>query len=73
MDSVGLDWQVAGFGNFSSRGTSDMILRNVNSGALVVYNINSNQVTGATFMGAVAWILKCWHSVISAAPPVRPI
>jgi hypothetical protein len=30
-----------------------MILRNVNSGALLVYDINSNQVTGATFMGAV--------------------
>ena len=30
-----------------------MILRNVNSGALLVYNINSNQVTGAVFMGAV--------------------
>jgi hypothetical protein len=45
--------QVAGFGNFSSRGTSDMILRNVNNGGLEVYDINSNQITGAAFMGVV--------------------
>jgi hypothetical protein len=47
MGAVGLDWQVAGFGNFSSRGTSDMILRNNNTGGLEVYDINSNQITGA--------------------------
>jgi hypothetical protein len=53
MGAVGLDWQVAGFGNFSSRGTSDMILRNTNTGGLEVYDINSNQITGAAFMGTV--------------------
>jgi myo-inositol-hexaphosphate 3-phosphohydrolase len=30
-----------------------MILRNVNNGGLEVYDINSNQITGAAFMGAV--------------------
>jgi len=48
-----LDWQQAAFGNFSSRGTSDMILRNTNTGGLEVYDIDSNQITGAAFMGTV--------------------
>src|SRR5207237_767716 len=53
MGTVGLNWQVAGFGNFSSRGTSDMILRNVNTGGLEVYDINNNQITGAASLGQV--------------------
>jgi hypothetical protein len=32
MDAVGLDWQIAGFGNVSSRGETDMILRNTTTG-----------------------------------------
>jgi hypothetical protein len=28
LGNVGLDWQVMGFGNFSSRGETDLILRN---------------------------------------------
>src|SRR5262249_3095693 len=48
-----LDWQVMGFGNFSSRGETDMILRNANNGGVEVYDINNNQLTGPSFMGAV--------------------
>src|SRR3989440_10485638 len=48
-----MDWQVMGFGNFSSRGETDMILRNVNTGGVEVYDINNNQITGANFMGTV--------------------
>jgi hypothetical protein len=43
LGTVGLDWQVGRFGNFSSRGTSDMIMRNANTGAFEVYNIANNQ------------------------------
>ena len=50
---MGLNWQVGGFGNFSSLGESDMILRNTNTGGLEVYDINNNQITGAAFMGTV--------------------
>src|SRR5262249_53169288 len=39
--------------NFSSRGTSDMLLRNMNTGGLQVYDINSNQITGSAFTGTV--------------------
>jgi probable HAF family extracellular repeat protein len=55
MGMIGLDWQAGGqvVGNFSSRGTSDIILRNKNTGGLEVYDINSNQITGAAFMGTV--------------------
>jgi len=42
-----------GFGNFSSRGETDMILRNANNGGVEVYDINNNQITGAASMGAV--------------------
>jgi hypothetical protein len=48
-----MNWQVMGFGNFSSRGETDMILRNVNNGGVEVYNIANNQITGANFMGTV--------------------
>jgi hypothetical protein len=43
----------SGVGNFSSRGTSDMLLRNSNTGGLQVYDIDSNQITGAAFIGTV--------------------
>src|SRR5262245_49772731 len=53
LGTVGIDWQVMGFGNFSSRGETDMILRNANNGGGEVYDIANNQITGAAFMGAV--------------------
>jgi hypothetical protein len=34
LGAVGLDWQVLGFGNFSSLGDNDMVLRNVNTGGV---------------------------------------
>jgi hypothetical protein len=43
LGTVGLDWQVGRFGNFSSRGTNDMIMRNANTGAFEVYNMANNQ------------------------------
>jgi hypothetical protein len=50
---VGLDWQVSGFGDFSSRNEGDMLLRNVNTGGLMLYDIANNQITGAFFLGNV--------------------
>jgi hypothetical protein len=50
----GMDWQVMGFGDFSSMpGETDMILRNSNTGGVEVYDISNNQITGSAFMGAV--------------------
>jgi hypothetical protein len=45
IGTVGLDWQFSGVGNFSGRGTSDMMLRNSKTGGLEVYDINNNQMT----------------------------
>src|SRR5262245_65999327 len=53
LGNVGLDWQVMGFGNFSSFGENDMILRNANNGGVEVYDIRNNQIIGANFMGTV--------------------
>ena len=62
MGSVGLDWQIGGqdgfgntssIGNFSSKGEADMILRNGKTGALELYDINSNQITNAFALGTV--------------------
>ena len=50
---MGLDWQVAGFGPVSGPGASDMVLRNVNTGAFEVYDIANNQITGAAALGSV--------------------
>ena len=48
-----MNWQFSGIGNFSSCGTSDMLLRDANTGGLQAYNINSNQITGSFFLGSV--------------------
>ena len=39
--------------DFSSRGENDMILRNVNTGGVEVYDLSNNQITGAAFMSTV--------------------
>jgi Subtilase family len=53
LGAVGLDFQTLGFGNFGSFGNTDMMLRNVNTGALQVYNISNNQITNSASMGTV--------------------
>jgi hypothetical protein len=58
LGQVGLEWQVAGFGDFSSNpGETDMLLRNSSTGAFEVYDISGNSFTFAGPMGAVgsAW------------------
>ena len=50
---MGLDWQFAGIAPANGAGTSDLVLRNVNSGAFEVYDIANNQLTGAAPLGAV--------------------
>jgi hypothetical protein len=49
-----VEWQFSGVGNFSGvPGETDLLLRNVNTGGLEVYDINDNQLTGAAFLGTV--------------------
>ena len=53
IGTIGLEWQVAGFAPVSGAGKSDMVLRNVNTGAFEVYDIAYNQITGAAALGQV--------------------
>jgi hypothetical protein len=48
MGQVGLEWTVAGFGDFSGNaGETDMLMRNSNTGAFEVYDISHNAITSA--------------------------
>ena len=47
----GLDWQFAGIAPIHAPGASDLVLRNVNTGAFEVYDIANNQLTGAAPLG----------------------
>src|SRR5262249_54045771 len=53
IGTVGLDWQFAGVAPIHAAGASDLVLRNVNTGAFEVYDIANNQLTGAASLGAV--------------------
>jgi hypothetical protein len=41
---VGLDFQVAGFADFNQDGTTDMMLRNRNTGSFEIYGVKNNVV-----------------------------
>ena len=54
MGQVGLEWSFAGFGDFSTRANeTDMLMRNNNTGAFEVFDINNNHITSAAGMGQV--------------------
>jgi hypothetical protein len=53
IGTVGLECQFAGIAPANGAGTSDLVLRNVNSGAFEVYDIANNQLTGAAQLGSV--------------------
>src|SRR6202008_971248 len=53
LGQVGTNYQFAGLGGFYGNDTTDMLLRNSNTGGLQVYNISNNQITGSAFMGTV--------------------
>ena len=54
MGQVGLEWTVAGFGDFSGRANeTDMLMRNTSTGAFELYDISNNRITFAGPMGQV--------------------
>ena len=54
MGQVGLEWSVAGFGDFSGNANeTDMLMRNMNTGAFEIYDIRNNQLVSAAAMGQV--------------------
>jgi hypothetical protein len=69
LGAVGLDWLVAGVGTLNGPGTSDLVLRNVNTGTFEVYDISNNMITSAT-----NWARSGWISRSAASPPIlRPV
>ena len=53
IGTIGLDWQFAGIAPIHGPAASDLVLRNVNTGALEVYNIAGNTIVGAASLGAI--------------------
>src|SRR5207253_10774362 len=52
LGTVGTEWQIVGFGNFSSLpGEGDMMMRNTNTGAFMVYDISNDQITSSSLPG----------------------
>ncbi len=48
MGQVGLEWTIAGFGDFSGNANeTDMLMRNSNTGVFELYDISNNNVTSA--------------------------
>jgi hypothetical protein len=53
IGTIGLEWQYAGIASVHAAGASDLVLRNVTSGAFEVYDIAGNTLVGAASLGAV--------------------
>jgi hypothetical protein len=54
IGQVGLEWTVAGFGDFSGNADeSDMLMRNSTTGAFEGYDISNNNVISGAAMGQV--------------------
>jgi hypothetical protein len=54
MGQVGLEWQVAGFGDFSGNANeTDMLMRNTSTGAFEIYDISNNSIYNYASMGQV--------------------
>ena len=51
--AIRLEWQSAGIAPVHSAGSSDLVLRNVNTGAFEVYGIAGNTLVGAASLGQV--------------------
>ena len=58
---------MAGFGPINGAGTSDMLMRNTNTGAFELYDISNNTITAAEPMGQVG--LEWSVAGIAAATP----
>jgi hypothetical protein len=74
LGNVGLDWQYAGIAPVHAPGASDLVLRNVNTGAFQVYNIANNQLIGSAPLGQVGsdWQLGGFAPDVLAPRAGRP-
>ena len=70
MGQVGLEWTIAGFGDFSGNANeTDMLMRNSNTGVFELYDISNNTIT----RGRPRWARSAWNGRSAACrPAVRP-
>ncbi len=66
--SLGSDWHFLGTGDFSGDGTSDILWQNVNSGAVVLWDMNGGAINpgrsgGLTYNGSPVALGPDWHFV----------
>jgi hypothetical protein len=72
MGQVGLEWTIAGFGDFSANANeTDMLMRNSHTGVYELYDIGNNTVTLTTGMGQVGleWSISGVSANPASAPP----
>ncbi len=68
IGQVGLEWTVAGFGDFSSNpNETDMLMRRSSDGEFQVFDISNNSVTGSALIGHVG--MEWTVAGIAADPP----
>ena len=74
MGQVGLEWTIAGFGDFSGRpNETDMLMRNSNNEEFEVYDISNNTITLSTGLWArSAWNGRWQALATSPVGPTRP-
>ncbi|HEY5067608.1 MAG TPA: hypothetical protein VIJ04_22625, partial [Xanthobacteraceae bacterium] len=77
MGQVGLEWTIAGFGDFSGNANeTDMLMRNSNTGVFELYDINNNTITPMTTQfGQVGleWSISGVSATPAAAPPATQL
>jgi probable HAF family extracellular repeat protein len=67
LGQTGTDWGFVTLGGFYDGDTSDMLLRNSNTGGFQVYDISNNNITGSALLGNVGSIGRSCASAISVA------
>jgi len=71
LGTVGLNFQVAGFGPFHAPGASDMILRNANTGQFEVYDQQSDH--NGQQLGRGRLEFPSWRLRPSILLPITPV
>ena len=72
MGQVGLEWTIAGFGDFTGNANeTDMLMRNSQTGVFELYDIRNNTITATAPMGQVGRNGRSagCRPVIAGAPP----
>jgi hypothetical protein len=77
MGQVGLEWTIAGFGDFSGNANeTDMLMRNSNTGVFELYDINNNTIAPVTTpFGQVGleWSISGVSATPASAPPTTQL